>query len=358
MPYLIDGHNVIAALPDIDLADEHDEAKLVLKLRAWTGRVRRKAIVIFDGGIPGGYARALSTASIKVIFAARHHTNADRIIRERVHRLKDAPNWTVVSSDREVRDNARQHRARVMHAQEFAAQLAVVKDVWKEKPDSISAAEVEEWLNIFPDTSADAPTAVLSPAIKAAQRQKARTRPRSPQPAPAIKARRYISTTRTIGEQVGIEPPASAPPPPQLRTPEGKPDAISADELSEWLDIFPEPTASHIPPPHFPKPKRKQRLSAEQRIAALSVNKEMDKDLAQDEIETWLDLFGGEPLPVPLLPPPLTEEARREQIAKKQRSTRRWAKYKQKQAPAATDDVATAEPDDVDLFRRMFGDGE
>ena len=71
MPFLIDGHNVIAALPDIDLEDPHDEAKLVLKLRAWTGRERRKAIVVFDGGIPGGYSRTLSTVSVRVVFAAR-----------------------------------------------------------------------------------------------------------------------------------------------------------------------------------------------------------------------------------------------------------------------------------------------
>ena len=64
MPHLIDGHNVIAALPDIDLEDEHDEAKLVLKLRAWTGRRHRKAIVIFDGG-------DIVTADVRLIEAAR-----------------------------------------------------------------------------------------------------------------------------------------------------------------------------------------------------------------------------------------------------------------------------------------------
>ncbi len=42
MPFLIDGHNVIAALRDIDLDDPDDEAKLVMKLRAWSSRVRRK----------------------------------------------------------------------------------------------------------------------------------------------------------------------------------------------------------------------------------------------------------------------------------------------------------------------------
>ncbi|MBN1248933.1 MAG: NYN domain-containing protein, partial [Anaerolineae bacterium] len=84
MPFLIDGHNVIAALHGIDLEDPDDEAKLVLKLRAWSSRVQRKAIVIFDGGIPGGFSRTMSTADIGVVFAARYHTNADRIIDERL----------------------------------------------------------------------------------------------------------------------------------------------------------------------------------------------------------------------------------------------------------------------------------
>ena len=107
MPFLIDGHNVIAALPDINLEDPDDEAKLVVKLRAWSGRGRRKAIVVFDGGIPGGPSRVLSSPEVRVVFAARPHSTADRIIKERLGALPDAPNWTVVASDREVLDNAR-----------------------------------------------------------------------------------------------------------------------------------------------------------------------------------------------------------------------------------------------------------
>ena len=33
MPYIIDGHNLIHYLDDIQLDDPHDEAKLALKLR-------------------------------------------------------------------------------------------------------------------------------------------------------------------------------------------------------------------------------------------------------------------------------------------------------------------------------------
>ncbi len=115
MPFLIDGHNVIAAPGDIDLDDPDDEAKLVMKLRAWSSRVQRKAIVIFDGGLPGGFSRTMSTVDIGVVFAARYHTNADRIIDERLRSSPDAPNWTVVSSDHEVLDRARAKGARTPH---------------------------------------------------------------------------------------------------------------------------------------------------------------------------------------------------------------------------------------------------
>ena len=353
VPYLIDGHNVIAALPDIDLEDEYDEAKLVLKLRAWTGRKRRKAIVIFDGGIPGGYARALSTPSIKVIFAARHHTNADRIIRERVRCLRDAGNWTIVSSDREVMDNARNSGAKVLSAQAFVEQLTLSQATDKEKPETISAAEVEEWLQVFHEVPTTPPPA--SPALpqppKAARRQQAQSRTAAP--APTLKPRRHIPPNRgiSIGEQVGLPPaPEKSPPRPHPpRTAEGKPDTVSDAELAAWLEVFPEPQESYVPPPNLPK-----RKAARRRPVTLTINKEMAHTLAQDEIETWLELFGGEPEPVP--PAPLAADPPA-QTSQPRRNTRRWAKYKHKQAPASPADTS-AEPDDADLFRQMFGEGE
>ena len=106
MPYLIDGHNLIASLPDIDLADPDDEAKLVQKLRGFVARQRNKCTVIFDGGLPGGFS-AMSNASVKVIFAASQHSNADSLLKRRISKIPDTRNWTLVSSDNELRDFAR-----------------------------------------------------------------------------------------------------------------------------------------------------------------------------------------------------------------------------------------------------------
>ena len=122
MPYLIDGHNLIAALPDIDLADEHDEARLVIKLRGFAARHKTKCAVIFDHGLPGG-ASALSTSAVKVSFASAHHSSADALIKRRIKSIRDPGNWTLVSSDRDIRDYARGRRMRSQSAADFATRL-------------------------------------------------------------------------------------------------------------------------------------------------------------------------------------------------------------------------------------------
>ena len=154
MPYLIDGHNLIAALPDIDLSDPDDEAKLVLRLKGFVARSRRRCTVIFDGGIPGG-ASTLGNKAVSVIFAASHRDNADRLLKLRIRRFRDPRNWTVVSSDQAVLDCARTHKTRWLTAAEFAEKLAAEPDEGpapgEEVETSLSPAEVDEWLAIFGD---------------------------------------------------------------------------------------------------------------------------------------------------------------------------------------------------------------
>ncbi len=328
MPFLIDGHNVIAALPDIDLDDPHDEVKLLMKLRAWSGRVRRKAIVIFDGGLPGGLSRALSTPDVRVIFAARHHTIADRIIQERVRKLPDAPNWTVVSSDREVRQQARQAGARTLTAQDFADALSRPPEEDKEKPDTISAAEVAEWLDVFQEPEEDEPP----PAPPRPPGHLPRAQP----PKPRGRA------SRTIGEQVGQEPPPEKRPPVTQPVPgEEKPEHLSEDEVAAWLDFFGgEPETPGVPPP-------KLRQRARRKARELPVKKEADAALSEDEVAAWLDFFGGEP-----------EPERPARPAKKRTPSRR-SRRREEFAPAegeAEDDGLSAE--DRALWHQLFGDGD
>jgi predicted RNA-binding protein with PIN domain len=152
MPYLIDGHNLIACLPDISLEDPNDEARLVNKLKGFAARTRKKCTVVFDHGIPGG-SSTMSTRGVQVVFAAARHSSADDLIKRRISRSKDAPNWTVVSSDREVLNHARSHRMKQMSSARFAQLLESTDRAGETRGEEIhpivSAEEVDKLYKAF-----------------------------------------------------------------------------------------------------------------------------------------------------------------------------------------------------------------
>ena len=102
MHYLIDGHNLIGQLSDIELADPDDEAKLILLLRQWSaGSRKREVTVIFDHGLTGGRWRAMSNKRLKAIFAPQDQS-ADELLISRIDQAKDPKAFTLISSDLQV----------------------------------------------------------------------------------------------------------------------------------------------------------------------------------------------------------------------------------------------------------------
>lgn len=152
MYYLIDGHNLIGQLADIDLDDPNDESLLVQKLNGWTGRTRNSVWVVFDNGIPGGPSR-MTSGRVKVHFAP-HETSADSVIRKRIPSLKPIRDWTVVSDDHAVQDVARKFKVPVMRSTDFARLLDAPPPAAKPTPDEdpdlrLTDDDVDDWLNEF-----------------------------------------------------------------------------------------------------------------------------------------------------------------------------------------------------------------
>jgi predicted RNA-binding protein with PIN domain len=155
--YLIDGHNLIGQrlIPGIHLEQEDDEARLVMWLRARQPNLRRKMVVIFDGGIPGGTSLALSGSGVTAIFAAHRRSNADKIILARVREAMPAANLTVVTNDGVLRQAVGSLGAQVMRGDEFIRRLqqpargrAVGSASPKVEP-KLSKREVDEWMQMF-----------------------------------------------------------------------------------------------------------------------------------------------------------------------------------------------------------------
>lgn len=154
MRYLIDGHNLIAQLPDIDLADPDDEVQLVYRLRSFATRSHHTVVVVFDGGLPGGVSKKLSTSRVTVIFAADKRSTADKILINRLRSGQKAQTLTLVSSDREVIAAAQQQGIPVLRAGAFASRLNSPSENDPKQPEKdenphVSPEEVETWLKLF-----------------------------------------------------------------------------------------------------------------------------------------------------------------------------------------------------------------
>lgn len=161
MAYLIDGHNVIGQLPDINLADPDDEVKLILKLRSFAGRMGKKITVVFDSGLPAGYEKTLSTPSVQVHFAPSN-SSADAVIMNMIRKIKHPNSWILVTSDSMVASLGRERKMQVITAQHFAQALNAPSSTKKKSTAAIpsakaepnlSKAEVDEWLRLFGEDS-------------------------------------------------------------------------------------------------------------------------------------------------------------------------------------------------------------
>lgn len=122
MLLLIDGHNLIGAMPDIDLADPDDEWQLVQRLRTYCAGRQRPITVVFDSG-PGPTAHwNLSGGGVTVRFAPPG-TEADTVILQMVRRSRRPRQITVVTNDQRLAALVRAAGAQVRSASQFARSL-------------------------------------------------------------------------------------------------------------------------------------------------------------------------------------------------------------------------------------------
>lgn len=150
MSYLIDGHNLVPK-SGLSLASMDDEMELVTKLQAFCRLTRKQVEVYFDGA-PAGQDGKRRYGLVTAYFI-RRGTTADAAIRRRLKGLgKAARNWSVVSSDGEVKTEARQAGARVLTSEEFAHELRISQrpvQAGDEKDILETPEEVDEWIKKF-----------------------------------------------------------------------------------------------------------------------------------------------------------------------------------------------------------------
>jgi hypothetical protein len=130
MSLIIDGHNLIGILPDIQLDQPDDERRLLERLRAyraWSGG--RSLIVFFDSSPSRGPGQALpspssdlSSPGIQVRFAEPGQTADDAIV-EYLHGRAQPGQYAVVTNDQGLSRRVRDAGASVLSGSDFAVRL-------------------------------------------------------------------------------------------------------------------------------------------------------------------------------------------------------------------------------------------
>lgn len=127
MSYIIDGHNLIGALPGIDLGQPDDEAQLLARLRGYRAHTGGPSmIVFFDSGDLPAQRQDPSSPGIQVRFAAPGQTADDAIVAYLQSRAQPGQ-YAVVTNDTELAWRVRSVGASVLRASDFAAKLAQVR---------------------------------------------------------------------------------------------------------------------------------------------------------------------------------------------------------------------------------------
>jgi predicted RNA-binding protein with PIN domain len=161
MHWLIDGHNLIGQMPNLQLSDPNDEEKLLEYLRRYRARTGHRLTVVFDAGQTFHPAQTKKLGGITVKFVSYGQT-ADQVIRKQLQKVRNPQGMMVVTSDREIQQAAGQVGIRVITAREFGQQLLQLSSENRSEKDEnnqadlhLSADEVEEWLAIFEQRTDD-----------------------------------------------------------------------------------------------------------------------------------------------------------------------------------------------------------
>ena len=119
---IIDGYNVIGLTGRLSGRLESAREDLLHALAAYRHRTRHSVTVVFDGWQQGqSMEQREHRAGVEVIYSKRG-VKADQVIQRLVREY--GSECAVVSSDHEIVNVARSHRAFVMGAQEFAGRLS------------------------------------------------------------------------------------------------------------------------------------------------------------------------------------------------------------------------------------------
>ena len=122
MALVIDGHNLIGVLPDIQLGEPDDEARLLARLRNYRSHSGQNLVVFFDSGDLPGHTPDMSSPGVTVRFSGPGQSADDAIVAFLRTRAQPGQ-YAVVTNDANLTWRVRSIGASTIRASDFIAKL-------------------------------------------------------------------------------------------------------------------------------------------------------------------------------------------------------------------------------------------
>ncbi len=154
MAYLIDGNNLMGRADPYFKFNSSSRSQLIGRLLLFQKATRARLFLVFDGRPPEDDRVIKLNPKFTVLFPEPGQS-ADELIEELLNRKKDRRYYQVVSSDRGVREIARQHGVKSMTCQEFWKELKkILKDSrasreLEKQTEASTPLEISLWDELF-----------------------------------------------------------------------------------------------------------------------------------------------------------------------------------------------------------------
>ena len=152
--YIIDGYNLIHAIPSLKKLLTHDgfqaREQLIVLVSRLTYKRKFRCTIVFDGAKPQDHHPAPNHSPLHIVFSAPQ--TADAKIKSMIDLSKNRTLLVIVSSDHEILGYARECSCTTHTSNYFRNLLFEEPDKGEEKdPTALSKGQIEEWLKIFGD---------------------------------------------------------------------------------------------------------------------------------------------------------------------------------------------------------------
>lgn len=157
---IIDGYNLLhCGLPQINTAGDLETRRhsLIRLAEQYASRQGRQLTIVFDSREKHP-APFNGSRWVKIVFSPPAR-EADEVIRQMVRHSGNAASLLIVSSDREIRNAARDHGAQTITSEEFGQQLGndAIDQAGNSRPPNqakygdrdLSSTEVDFWMKMF-----------------------------------------------------------------------------------------------------------------------------------------------------------------------------------------------------------------